>query len=434
MRKNLLSVVVLVLFSAKLFASGFQINENGARAMGMANAFTGLANDVSSVFFNPAGMTQLKGTQFSAGVSLIAPMTKFTGPTPLNNEYKLKSKVYTPFTIYLSHQLNDNMFVGLSVNNPYGLGTEWEENWAGRYLAVDTEIRTFNFQPTFAYKFNEQFSIGIGISIAYGDVRIKKNLPLADPVTGTPKPDASTKLEGDGTSYGFNIGFLWKPVKEFSLGIDYRSKNKYTFEGTATTTPATLDFTHPLAGPMSVKLPYGDVTAPLTTPENLVLGIAYKPSKTLTLTADFQYVGWKSYDKLEITFKDYVVNTSTGSKVSSSYRGYKNTYIARVGTEYLYSNDVTLRFGLLYDKNPVEDELVEPTLPDADRIGVTAGFGYKFSNDFGIDVSYFYLHFMEREITNSVNTTVPGKPAYGYFNGTYKPVAHLFAVSFNYSL
>ncbi|HPN37123.1 MAG TPA: outer membrane protein transport protein [Melioribacteraceae bacterium] len=434
MRKSLLSGMMLILLSANLFASGFQINENGARAMGMANAFTGLANDASAVFFNPAGMTQLKGTNFSAGVSLIAPMTKFTGPNQAKDEYKLKSNVFTPFTLYISHQLTDDIFVGLSVNNPYGLGTEWNSDWAGRYLAVDTEIRTFNFQPTIAYKFNEHFSIGFGFSIAYGDVKIKKNLPLADPFTGAVSPDASSLLEGDGTSFGFNIGFLWKPIDEFSLGVDYRSKNKYTFEGTATTNPPTFTITHPLAGPIPVKLPYGNVEAPLTTPENLVIGLAYKPNKTLTIAADFQYVGWKSYDKLEVTFKDYVVNTSTGSKVSSSYRGFKNSYIARVGSEYLYSNELALRFGLLYDKNPVEDELVEPTLPDADRIGITAGFGYKLTECLSIDVSYFYLHFMEREITNSVNTTVPGKPSLGYFNGTYKPVAHLFAVSFNYTL
>jgi len=433
MRKRLLSVIMLLSLAANLFASGFQINENGARAMGMANAYTGLANDVSAVFFNPAGMTQLKGTQFSAGVSLIAPMTKFTGPTPLSNEYELKSKVYTPFTIYVSHQLSDDMFVGLSVNNPYGLGTEWESDWAGRYLAVDTEIRTFFFQPTFAYKFNKQFSIGLGVNIAYGDVKIKKNLPLADPVTGAVKPDASTLLEGDATSIGFNIGFLWTPVEEFSLGVDYRSKNKFSFEGTATTTPATLDFTHPLVGPRSIKLPYGDVSAPLTTPENLVIGVAVRPNKTLTLAADFQYIGWKSYDKLEVTFKQYV-NPQTNSSVSSSYRGYKNTFIARLGGEYKMNDDLALRLGVLYDKNPVDDELVEPTLPDADRIGITGGFGYKFTEKFGVDVSYFFLNFMEREITNSQNMTVPGKPTYGYFNGTYKPVAHLFAVSFNYSL
>lgn len=433
MRKKLLSFVFVLFITTNLLASGFQINENGARAMGMANAFTGLANDVSTVFFNPAGMTQLDGTFFSAGVSLIAPMTKFTGPTPLTNEYKLKSKVYTPFTLYVSHKLNENIFVGLSVNNPYGLGTEWDKTWAGRYLAVDTEIRTFFFQPTIAYKFNDQFSIGVGVNIAYGDVKISKSLPLRDPVTLASRPDAYTTLKGNGTSVGFNIGFLWKPVKEFSLGVDYRSKNKFTFEGSASTSPATLDFVHPLAGPMSIKLPYGDASAPLTTPENIVVGVAVKPSKCWTVAADFQYVGWKSYDQLEITFKDYT-NPQTGSKVSSSYRGYKNVYIARVGAEYLLNETSAIRFGLLYDKNPVEDKLVEPTLPDADRIGVTAGFGYKITDNVSVDVSYFYLHFMERKIDNSVNLTVPGAPVYGYFNGTYKPVAHLFAVSFNYSL
>ncbi len=434
MRKLLLSAICsLFIISSVVFASGFQINETGAKAMAMGGAFTGLANDASAVFFNPGGITQLQGTHFYGGVSLIAPITEFTGPTPSTSTYKVKAKVFFPFNIYFTHQLSEKAFIGFSVNNPFGLGTQWEDtNWPGRYLAEDTEIRTFYFTPTFAYKINEQFSIGAGITFAYGDVIIKKKTPLADPVTHEVKPDALIELEGDGTSWGFNVGLLWKPTKQFQIGLDYRSENKFEFEGTATTTPATLDFVHPQAGNQSVPLPTGDITAPLTTPQNIVLGLAYLPNNDLTITADFQYVGWKSYDKLEVTFKNY--KFSDGTNISSVKRDYQNSYIARLGCEYKLNDVAALRGGFLYDKNPVKDEYVEPTLPDADRLGFNIGLGYKLTKDLSIDVAYFFLYFMEREITNSENLTVPGVTAYGYFNGTYKPYAHLFGINFSYSL
>ncbi len=433
MRKLLLSAFcTFFIISSISFASGFQINETGARAMAMGGAFTGLANDPSAAFLNPAGITQLNGTQFLAGVSLIAPTATFTGPTPSTTEYKLKDKIYTPFNVYFTHQLSSDMFIGLSINNPYGLGTEWSDNkWAGRYLAMDTEIQTFYFSPVFAYKINDQFSIGGGVTFGYGNVKIVKNIPLADPVTGAPRNDGVTTLEGNGTSWGFNIGLLWKPVKEFSVGLDYRSENKFDFEGTAETKPATLDFNHPVAGAMSIPLPHGDITAPLTTPQNIVLGLAFMPNENLTLVADFQYVGWESYDKLEVTFKTPLYG---GATKSTAVRDYENSFIGRLGCEYVLNQTSTLRGGIFYDKNPVKDELVEPTLTDADRIGFNVGFGYKFTPKFGVDVAYMFLYFAEREITNSLVYTVPGKPAYGTFNGTYKPVAHLFGINFSYSL
>ncbi len=432
MRKLLLSAFcTFFIFSSISFASGFQINETGARAMAMGGAFTGLANDPSTAFVNPAGITQLLGTQFSAGVTLIVPQSTFTGPSPSKSEYKLKDKVYTPVNFYVTHQLSKDWFIGFSVATPWGNGTDWKDSkWPGRYLAMDTEIQSFFFTPVFAYKINEQLSIGGGVSFAYGNVEIVRNVALADPVTHAAKDDGVTTLEGDGTSWGFNVGLFWKPVKEFSVGFDYRSGNKFDFEGTATTNPSTLDFNHPSYGPMSIKLPHGDITAPLTTPQNITLGLAYMPNENLTFVGDFQFVGWKSFDKLEVNFKEALPD---GSYKSTGKRDYMNSFIARVGCEYLLNKDVALRCGLFYDKNPVRDELEEPTLTDADRLGFNIGFGYKFTPKFSVDVAYMYLHFFEREITNSeVYTTLNHQTI--AFNGTYAPIVHLLGINFNYSL
>lgn len=427
MKKTVLSIfVVLLACNIGIFASGFQINEHGARAMAMAGAFTGVANDASTVYYNPAGLTNLKGTHFLAGVTLIAPSAKFTGPTPGTTEYEMESQLFTPFNFYVTHAINDDLSVGLGVNNQYGLGTKWSSDWAGRYLAVDTEIRSFYFTPAIAYKFSEIFSIGVGATIALADVKIIRNIPQQDPVTGAQKPDAQTKMEGDGSAFGFTAGIYLKPSDMISLGLSYRSESSFDFEGDASTDPATLDFTHPLAGPQSIPLPNGPIKAPLTTPQNITFGIGLTPADGLIISADFQWVGWSSYDKLEVTFEEYDLDPQTAGNqnVSSTPRNYEDSFIVRVGAEYMLSPEFALRGGFLYDKNPVQDEYVEPTLPDADRMGLNIGFGYDISSSVKVDFAYLLLLFSEREITNS---------AFG-FNGTYQNTAHLFGINFGYAI
>jgi len=430
--------LVILVSSATLFAGGFQINESGARAMAMAGAFTGLANDASAIYFNPAGITQLKGTHISVGTSIILPNSKFTGfkesspIIPPSAEYEMESQVFTPINFYITQQLTEDLFMGLGVYNPYGLGTKWADTWPGRYAALDTEVRTFFFNPVIAYKVSDALSISAGFVYAYGDVKIIKNLFLADPVTHAPKADAQTVLEGDGTAMGWTAGFLFKPTENSSIGLDIRSGTEFEFEGTAVTTPATLDFTHPLAGPMSLPLPSGDIAATLNTPLNVTLGFALKGEET-TWVADIQWVGWSSYDTLAVDFATYVSPTD-GSTRTAAPREYNNTYIFRLGMETVMSDNFMLRGGILYDVNPVSDKYVEPTLPDSDRLGLNIGFGYKLTDNISIDVAYMYLIFMEREITNSSLGAGYPAPYDVNLNGTYNSYSHLLGVNFSYQL
>lgn len=425
MKKILTAVVMFGLLTNMAYGSGFQLNEQGARAMAMAGAFTGLANDPSAVYFNPAGITQLKGTQFLFGATLIAPASSFTGPTPSTAKKDMESQIFTPINFYITHQLSNDLSIGLGVNNQYGLGTKWDAAWVGRYFALETKITSFFFTPVIAYKLSDQFSVSAGVTFATATVLINRNTPLKDPVTGAAKPDGNINMEGDGTGWGFTLGILYQPSKQFQMGLSYRSQTKFTFDGTLKTTPATLNFTHPLAGPMSITLPAGNITAPLTTPQNITFGLAYLPSDMLTFTFDFQYVGWSSYDKLAVTANNFYFDPPTNKvTVSSADRNYKDSFIARLGTEYKLSDTFCLRGGLLYDKSPAEDNYVDPTLPDANRVGVNVGFGAKLSKNIGIDVAYFFLSFADRSVTASVIG----------FNGTYTSTAHLLGVNFSYNL
>jgi long-chain fatty acid transport protein len=353
-----------------------------------------------------------------AGVSLIAPSTKFTGPSPLTTETEMEKQIFTPFDFYVTHQFNENWYAGLSVNNQYGLGTKWPSDWVGNQLAVDTEIKSFFFTPVVAYKFSDQFSLSAGAVITYADVKIINR--TAHPITS--QPTVEVLLEGNKLGYGFSAGLMYKPVEQLSLGLSYRSEVKFDFEGTATSDPAS--FTHPLAG--QIPFPNGDIMAPLTTPQNITFGVGFKPSPALTLAADFQYIGWSSYDKLEVTFANYDLSPTTPGiqNVRSAERNYENTFILRGGAEYKLSDVFALRGGVFFDKNPVKTEYVEPILPDANRIGLNVGFGYMFTQNFGIDFGYLLLLFQERDVTGS---------KFG-FNGTYESMSHIVGVDFSYSL
>ena len=408
-KKFLQFLVLFILVTGTVWASGFQLNENGAKAQAMASAFTGLANDVSAVFWNPAGITQLSGTQVMAGVALIAPSFAFRGPSPQITEYKLEDKIFTPFQVYISHQLSDQWFIGFGVNTPYGLGTKWKDNWVGRFLAIETDLKTFFFNPVIAYKISDKASISIGGSVAYGSVTIERDADLY-PFAG----EANVKLEGNGWAWGVNAALLFKPIEEVSIGITVRSESEFKFEGDAKST-----------GPAQFTglLPGGDISANLTTPLNFTIGFAFFPHKDWTITTDFQYVGWESYDVLAVDFKDPKMTDL------SSERLYQNTYIARLGLEYKASETLALRTGIYYDNNPVRDKLLEPSLPDADRIGFNFGIGYDLTDHLTLDLAYLYILFEERTIKNSEISYTPG---FAPFNGVYNSKAHIMGINFSY--
>jgi len=410
--------IVLMFITSNYFASGFQINEQGSKAMAMGGAFTGLANDVSAIYFNPSGITQLSGTNFLVGATLISPSASFRGPLPSITETKMEKQLFTPIHFGITHQVNDKLHLGFSVNNNYGLGTKWDKEWIGKFMAVETNIRTFFFTGVASYKVSDILSLGFGYSFAYGDVLIGKKANLS-PFNA----EAYLELSGNGTGSGFTAGLLLTPSKAISIGLSYRSEVRIDFTGDATATGAPKQY--------DGLLPHGAIEAPLTTPSNITLGVAIKPNKKLTFTADYQYVGWASYDKLEVKFNDYTFPDGTNN--TASVRDYNNTFIARAGMEYLFSKSLALRAGILYDKNPIDDSKVDPTLPDADRLGFNAGIGYKLSKNLSVDLAYMFLRFDERKITNSEESYSGISNSIAPMNGVYNSSAHLLSMTLSYN-
>lgn len=368
-----------------------------------------MADDPSAVYFNGAGLTQLSGWNFMVGMGIIAPNSEFRGVAPQITSYKTASQTFIVPNGYVTYRVNNEWAVGLGFDVPFGLGTEWPGDWPGRYLAIKTDVRTYTVSADVAYKLIENLSISAGFQYSFADVTITQKSPQ------TPFPgDAYITLDGkDNSAFGYKFGVLYKPIDKLSLGASFHSQIKYDFKGTA----------HTAGAPQLVsELPAGDISANLTIPFNLTFGAAYEVMPELRLSADFQYVGWSSYDTLAIEF----------AKVPrvASPRLYDNSYIIRFGAEYKYTESLSFQGGIYWDKNPVKPEYINPSLPDANRICFSIGVNYKFTPNLSAGVSYLFIRSSELTVTNSKEFYSGNTP----FNGTYNSFANLGSISILYSL
>jgi long-chain fatty acid transport protein len=415
LRKKIYSILlILILLPGVLTAGGFQINEHGAKAMAMGGAFTAIANDASAIYWNGAGMTQLSGTNFLLGTALIAPSTSFRGVSPSVDISYMKSATFFPSHLFVTHSITNSLSAGIGITTPFGLGTEWNENWVGKYLAIETELKTFWVPVTVAYKVLDNLSVSGSFVYSFADVLITRKNSQA-PFEG----DAFVELEGDdASSFGYTFGLMYKPIEQLSIGASFRSELNYTFEGTATTTGAQQLMEEN-------QLPNGDVTAELTTPMNIVGGIAVDVIPQLKLSADFQWVGWSSYDQLAVDFADPEYEDL------ASPREYEDTYVIRFGAQYRMSEQLALLGGIYFDKMPVKPERVNPTLPDSDRLGFSIGADAKIMEGFGLSASYLFIRVSELTVDNSKEIYTMGNTP---FNGTYNSYANLLSLSLYYNL
>ena len=411
-------LMILGVFPGIILAGGFQLNEHGAKPMGLGGAFTAIVNDASAVYWNGAGLSYLEGTNLLLGAAIIGPSTSFRGVSPAIDKSSMKSQTFVPPHFFASHKISEAFSVGLGASVPFGLGTKWSEDWMGRYLAVETELQTISFPLVISWAILENLSISVGGSYSFADVTIAQ-ANSQTPFVG----DAFIHLEGDDKSaFGYNAGIMWKPMKELSIGASFRSEVDYSFEGTATATGAEQ---------LAALLPKGNITADLTTPMNIQGGIGYRVIEQLQLSADFQWVGWSSYDKLAVDFEDPAYDDI------SRPRNYEDTYAIRFGAEYFLDDNLSFLGGIYFDKMPVQPEYLSPSLPDADRLGFSIGADAHITENFGVSGSFLYIRSSELTVTNSNEIYTPyeegNEESASRFNGTYNSYAGLFSFSLYYN-
>lgn len=418
-----LSVIFLLtaFVASQAFAGGFQLNEQGARAMAQGGAFAARANDLSAIFFNPAGLAYQKGFGAYLGGTMILPTSSFTSPAGKTTD--MVSQTFVIPSVYVGYGLENGLALGVGFFAPYGLGTEWPAGWDGRYLALKTDLQHLAINPTIAYKVSDCFMIGAGMSYTFSKVTLKYNIPtyssLAPPTPSA--TDGLVDLEATGNAISFNAGAIYKPTPELSIGASYRHSAKTDLEGTA-------KFTNTQA--LATFFPGGTGKTTITMPNQFFVGIAYDFSKDFTMEADFQWIGWASYDTLTVGLPDGPAFPLTGKPLQTtqkSAKNWKDTYMLRAGAEYRLDK-LALRLGFIYDANPQPNVSVEPLLADADRVEGTIGFGYHFSDQWSVDAAYQLILFQDRTVTG------PTTGDLNKFPGTYKNKANLFAVNIAFTM
>jgi long-chain fatty acid transport protein len=419
--KRILTVVLFVLvFLAQASLShgaGFLIYEHGAAAMAMGGAFVALANNPSAIWHNPAGIAFLQGTQFSLGTTLIWPEASvdlMNWPFPSQRRWDQANQTFYPSNVYITQSVGDRVTVGFGFFSPYGLGSKWSEEIPLRYLGYEDDMKTYFFNPAIAFKLTDQVSLGVGVSYIHSTVKFK----LVDLAEFGPygSYDVPAALQGDGNSFSVNAGLLYRG-KNLSLGFNYRSGFDIDYDGSLA-----LD----TSGVPSALRPLVPTEANGTTtfrfPHVLGAGLAVNVTKAFLLTADFHYVIWSRFDEFIVEFDNPALENLEVSE------NWKDSYIIRGGLQYMITPQFALRAGILYDETPQPVESMDPLLPDANRVALTAGVGYTFGK-IVLDVAYQYETFSDR--------TAPNRDIYlmGPVNlgeGLYKSKAQLLGISLSF--
>jgi len=422
---KILAWCTVVLFAAVVCPSGasgagFALFEQGAKALGMAGAFTATADDPSALFFNPAGMTRMEGWRASLGPSIILPTLEFSGVAPYPGhgiEERWKAAAFTPLTAYLVRRISPRIAAGFGVNSPFGLVSEWEDPqlFTGRFISTRAAITSFDAGPALAVRVLPSLSVATGYGVFLSKIEMERHVAvtLADSTFDA----ATATLESDwAVSGGLRVGLLFEPTRRLSLGFTYRQGPEAAYEGEASfaripTGDAGRDSL--IAGGLPGKQP---IESGIAYPDFISLGLAYQWSPALRTEIDVNWMGWSSFADLEMTFPE----TPEMSQIIPEL--YDDVVQIRLGGELALRSGLQVRAGYYFDQCPAPDMAVGPVLPDADRHGVALGLG----RDFGrlrLDLYNLLVFFDER--STSVNRDG--------FNGTYREFAEIFGLSFGIS-
>jgi long-chain fatty acid transport protein len=401
--------------------AGFAIQEQSGRALG--TAFIGEeagAFDASTIFFNPAGLTLLDGTQVAAAGHAIWPHVDFEdrGSTlnPIVGGGRLRGTTddvaatlgLVP-TFYLAHELTDRIHVGLGVTAPFGLRTDHDRRWVGRYHAVLSDLRTVDFAPTVAVRLTDWLSVGAGVDVQYADAELTNMVDLGTvcaifaPQQGVPpaacgavglRPqavDGFARLQGDSWGVGFNAGLLLEASPRTRVGFSYRSRIDHTLEGDAEFAvprrAALLQTTGALVDTMG--------SADLDLPDIYRVGVFHQLSPRWAVVTGFTWTSWSRFDELVFDFRNPAQPTLVQPE------RWDDSFRAGLGALFTPTERWTLRGGFAYDESPIAGPALRtPRIPDSDRYWLSAGIGYRVTDALTFDVGYAHLFSPSVEISN----------------------------------
>ncbi len=443
-----------LMFVSSAHSGGFALIEIGASGMG--NAYAGasaVSADSSTVWFNPAGMTELENAQFTIAGHVLATDTSFTdrgsrvstllggGPVDGDGSVDIGSTTFIPNLFYTRH-LNSKLSYGLGITVPFGSSTEYDDDWTGRYQSVESGVQVIDINPTIAYRINDKVSIGGGISLqlmeatlgsavdsgavcssieAASDAVPEGTCQMQGLIPGMLATDSAAVIEGDSTGLTFNIAALFKPQESTLLGIAYRHSLDHTIEGDA-------DFdVNPALAPFVANSGLfidGGAEAEANLPAQLAFSVAHKTSENLQWLADVTWTGWSSIEEIRIVFDN------ENQPDSPTPLQWEDVLRVSAGVNYKLNNKLTLRGGLAFDQEAIPSpNLRSPRVPGNDRTWISFGAGYNISPRVSLDFGFAHLMLDETPIDNNVLDASGSQVV----RGLYDSSVNILSAQFNWN-
>ena len=394
-------------------AAGFQLTEQSSLGLGRAYAGAGIVgDDLSAVHYNPAGMTLLEGTRFQAGTTWIALNADFNSDSGDADENgRLKGQMIPAG--YVTHQVNDKVWLGFAMTVPFGMGTEYDRNWKYGNRGTSAKIYTFDMNPNIAYKVSDFISVGAGVSVQYAKAKLGMNIggqPGASLLHG--------KVEADSWDWGYNLGIMLSPSDKLRFGLSYRSAIKHEADGDVKLSNVNANVLNGMFGNklgesagLIARLLDGQTvgtSATLKTPDTVMLTATWETTEKLRLSGLIRWANWSNFDDLTLendipsgigaiagnspSLGAAVAGLSGKLKEVSIENKWQDTWLLSVGADYRINDAFTIRGGLAYETSPIDDQSTRmAVIPDTDRVWFSLGASWYPTNDLQFDVGATYL-------------------------------------------
>ncbi|HUJ71400.1 MAG TPA: outer membrane protein transport protein, partial [Verrucomicrobiae bacterium] len=355
------------------------------------------ADDASAIYYNPAGLTQLKGTQITSGAMLSFPDSRLDDA---GSDAKMNTMAFLPHFYAASDfgMPESKWRFGLGVNIPYGNAAEFAKNGPFQYIVTATELAVINIEPTVAYQVNNQLSLGAGLNIYHGQTALNNHVAV---VPGAPAFDGSFHFHGNGWAFGATAGLMWKITPQWTFGAVYRSPFRIDFDGDAI-----------------LKTPFGNdgphnANSAIEFPQSVAGGLAFRPIPKLKLEVDVEWTDWQ-------TLNNVVLHSTPGAAFNGETVAFdwQDSMYYEFGAQYDITDHWVVRGGYIYSENTVPGSTFSPTVPDANRHVFSGGLGYT-TRRFNVDVVYQYSLSENRHVTIPLNDGVGGTAT-----GTWKSDGH----------
>ena len=434
-----LAGVSLIAAVSSAGAAGFALREYSLSAQG--SAFAGAAamsDEPGGLSYNPATSSGVGDWDMSVTAGFIDPdttgtfsiaTTSFGTPTGGDSQVREIQDAIEP-GMQFRYRLSEQWTAGLSVTAPFGLGTKYKDDWAGRYYALESKLITINAAPSIAYQVTPELTLSAGAQVEYATGTLSNAIDFgtigaANGVFGAIPGTQDGKVEytPSGWAVGYLVGALWQPQPDLRIGASYRSELRHDLKGD-------VDFTLDTAGVGAALSAFSGAfvdtqgRSKIALPAVAALGIAYDVTPQLSLMAEYDYTWWSSFDELRVAFSNPL------QPVNFQTYDYKNTYFASVGLRYRPNEDWVLRTGVAFDQSPTRDATRDPRIPDNDRKWVSLSVGYKLSDHTEVEAGYARLMFPDGRINLSAST--PGNEVRGDLVGITRANCDVFTIQLTF--